>query len=644
MGVFVRTLIFLFLGLFTLASLAEVTPKPVAGARQKLLVLPPARKPDLTLNRQPKSGAPVNKGPSKGKLFDWIKMRWVDIGDWYARNKLFEEDGGDSKDKGGSTSMGSTVGKNNSGAKSTASNKPKGTGYGYDENAAKTPATTPEKPGDDGHDHGGGGGKPPGTGGGGVPPGENGIAHPLWWPVCVFIDPRVPNGNEIVKTMVDMAGRCGVVTVPFAIPIQQLPNPDNERQINDFSQRMCNVHKALGVPDISSLVATPSDTAADEMCKSLQGNPPKPTTTVAGCNQVRAGGGDPTRMQQLLGRVSGGESLQMGAPGAQLGIIDNQGHNGAVAAHEAYGHGMMGWPNGSSAGNGIHDPADPPHAGDHSHSGGWTDKGCNQMKKMAYANTGGKYKWNPNQALYYNNVPAQNQWPLGQPLYGNPPNVVPPPSNPPGQPPSAPPPAIVRGDPPPSQLDPDFGKPSGPPADANPPPGHRKPGGGSGLVSIRNGGAGVSDVPGSVGKGSTKGYGYDESGAKVPAGDSTAILDPISPATAKPGETKGYGYDESNAKTANGTASGSELGGAGGSGKPGESGASDPSKDENPKGGTVSTDGRRTPASILNDVKAMAAELDDDFFNKVKLGREKDERKKRGEALRQPSRATKPVY
>lgn len=608
---------------------------------------------DLTLNKS--DGKDKKKSTARKRLVRSINPFSTDddaSGKKIGRDKKpgdgAEAEGESENEKKDSTAMGSaesgTSGKNGAGSNANAVSGGK---FGYDDSLTKSMESGKVE------DRGGGaegGHKPPPPGGGGTPPkGREGKAFPHWWPVCVLVDPRIPNGNQMIKGMVDMmADRCKVNLMVKAVSIQPLQNKDSASYITGLSTQMCNMSQAFpGVQDFSSMVITPSDTAADEMCKSPLPPPQKGwTQKVAGCAAVRPGG--MTAKQKEEAKIAGdAEQLPDGTPGIQNSIVDNQGLNPRTLTHELM-HTFLGWPNGREGGLGIGRPGEQNHFEDDK-SNTISDIGCVQARGMAYDDNNDRFKWDRNQPYYYVKEPPVRQWPLGTKVY-----PLEPPPAPPPPPPTDRPTQIVRNESPgtaPRAQDPPPGESA--PKDNPPGGGHKKgsSGGSSSAIaaasppssnpSFRNGTAGKSDpginkfegVPpveaGADPKMNLKSFGYDDSLTK--SMDSGTV-------SAKPSDgkmnLKTIGYDESNSK-------GMGDGVSGGAGTPGVSAVLGP--DGKPIEGGVG--GGRSPASILADVKRSSATiLDDEFFKKMKQEGKLEGPKARGESLRKSDLLKKALY
>ena len=254
---------------------------------------------------------------------------------------------------------------------------------------------------------------------GGSPKGSSkGVSFGMWWPVCIFVDG--PDANSQVTEMVKMSAACGVNLKPYVRTVS-VPNPDDPETLNSLQSQSCNIKEAGIAGKGSSLVLTNrSSTVADKMCGSEEtvNGVTRPTTNVAGCNQLANGasGESKKRAESHKGQGDGFGGFATGE--VAVGIVDSQGYSsGAVYSHEAMGHGQMGWPNGKKAGNGIGDPNDPnDSSGDHQHGGGYTGVGCAQMRASAIPDPEGYHKYYADKSRYYSHRPDKPM-PLGEKIW-----------------------------------------------------------------------------------------------------------------------------------------------------------------------------------------------------------------------------------
>lgn len=615
------------------------------------------------------------------KLLKWVTKDWVDV--TFGKGS---EGGTNSQKK--AKDLSDLLNEIN---KAGGTNKNKGNGGGkgggkgdgqtlvFDDNAAKG-----EQPKDGVGDRGG---KPPG-GGDNRPPGDKPIVFDLYWPMCIFFDPSVSDGqaNEIVKGTIDKAGACGVNLNVVPITIKGNYPKGNPDQFNAMQQASCNM-QSIGVQSASTLLVNPDPEAAAKMCdvkETLPGGGIKWDLGVAGCAQLRGGGGiNKRQMDSMRGSSFGGMG---GADGIFPSVIVPIGWNSGVASHEAIGHSQMGWPNKedetqTDAGLGIGSPSTKGggasnlifeqdifsamleeisrpevSAAEGSFEGsGWTGAGCAQMRARALPNKH-RFGWSPKQAVYtIVDKDPQRQWQLGNPLWG---------PIPPGGPP-APPPLIVnteRPQPPEQDKTKLVMNDEGPKISAPPPPAddgrHRKRKAKNGeggqeidrlLTSLRNKkGAEAPDdkmtrekPPEMKGDGrSGSNLVFDDSakkGGDQPSGDaSTSISSGTDIGGGMSGGSDGGSsgsltFDESAAK---GSASGSSGSSGGSSSGDGESGA---------PGGAG-----RKPASLTGDffeknlsknsAKSKEASLDDGFFDSIIKADNKQRKRVKGETLRSKMR------
>lgn len=247
--------------------------------------------------------------------------------------------------------------------------------------------------------------------------GSEGVSFGLWWPVCVFVDG--PDANSQIAEMVRMSAACRVNLKPY-IRTVSVSDPNNPEQLNSLQRQSCNIKEGGIAGKGSSLVLTNrSSTVADEMCGSKEtvNGVTRPTTTVAGCNELANGASRESR-DRASRPAAGHGSLKVSNGEVAVGIVDSQGYSsGAVYSHETMGHGQMGWPNGKKAGNGIGDPNDKKDSGgDHQHGGGYTGIGCAQMRASAIPDPEGYHKFYSSKTKYYSHR-EDKKMPLGEKIW-----------------------------------------------------------------------------------------------------------------------------------------------------------------------------------------------------------------------------------
>jgi len=269
---------------------------------------------------------------------------------------------------------------------------------------------------------------PPKAAGKSSGPASKGESYGLWWPVCVFVDG--PDANAQIAEMVRISAACRVNLVPFVRPVS-IPNPNDPEAINSAQSSSCNMKEAGYASKGSSLVLTiQNDTVADKMCKSRD-EKGKPTTEVAGCNEVANGADGASKSDAERAEKDAGHGFGGFAKGdVAVGIVDAGGYSsGAIYSHETMGHGQMGWPNGELAGNGIGKPGEGAEKqrrsqgfsglttaaakGKHNHNGAYTALGCDRMRQSALVDENRVHKFYPDKERYYiHNTTALK--PLGQ--------------------------------------------------------------------------------------------------------------------------------------------------------------------------------------------------------------------------------------
>jgi hypothetical protein len=240
--------------------------------------------------------------------------------------------------------------------------------------------------------------KPPARGG--EPPkvveegGGQAIAFDKWYPMCLFIDSSQGNVNGTVKGIVDKAAACGVnlVVWPVTLKTTYANSPD---QVNQMAQHACNIVEAGIAPKASVSTCVVYANTADQMC----GNFDQTKEVASGCASMPSGT-DANLLQRAKTSGGGEVSGSAGAAGQAVPSIEDSGScNATTVAHEAQGHSMFGWPNGSAAGMGIGDPSQT-NAGGGGGGDNWTGLGCARMRETAIPNDG-RWKWDPNRKIYY---------------------------------------------------------------------------------------------------------------------------------------------------------------------------------------------------------------------------------------------------
>ncbi len=290
------------------------------------------------------------------------------------------------------SSIPSTIGAGGNGGGSSgsggSSNSSGGTqSTAFDDNAAK----------------GEGSGKPPssGNGGGQTPKIE---AYDRWFPTCVFLDPSVPNGNTMVKGLVDMAAACKVNLVVFPFYIKN--SPGSADQINSQARQSCNAIQGMqsqGVNRVASATVVPRPDLAAQMC----GASAKDRDT---CEDLTFNPGD-TFLQRYKMTGRGGKVNATGS-----GIVAR---NNVQALATTVFRQITGLPYGSGAGLSLGNW----NEGDAGALGlqkkdGLNDFGCNELRKSSYPNDG-RWRYNSAQETYVVKGDADRMFELGKPIFQN---------------------------------------------------------------------------------------------------------------------------------------------------------------------------------------------------------------------------------
>lgn len=253
---------------------------------------------------------------------------------------------------------------------------------------------TPTGEGNGGGDHQ----NPPGGGGGG----GNGSAAPVAYnhafPVCVFMDESVGNGNQVVKGMVDQAADCEVNLVTFPIYVSNNYPNDPEGLKNTLRQK-CNAVTGLGrmgMNRASVVMLTGNATLPKQMC----GNPNGNSADIPYCAEMGfdPGAGLAERLP-FTGRWGG-----IAGPGTTaVAVVGPNGHNPRDVSAAALGQAMMSLPPGSDAGNGV-GGFEEGNAGSGAVAAnapeGWTNQGCERMRATAFPNANGRWKYKEDQRIY----------------------------------------------------------------------------------------------------------------------------------------------------------------------------------------------------------------------------------------------------
>jgi hypothetical protein len=593
---------FTLLGILVILSFAQSSRGDVQG-------------PKLTLSPTPMTQTPTPKKKKAPTLLDRISELLTSINSempdlrWGANPKKSEDPG----------AMNSETTNNKNGSGKNTADKPA--------NAAPTSAGTEslvfrdntpkgQDPGEARPSARGGDAKAAaldvGTGAGGGK--QGGKAFAKWWPMCLLLDPGVPDPEGLIKGMIEIAKNCEVNLVVY--PATLRPGyPDSAHGPNGFVDKelsTCNLQGTVpGATAGSVLMVHQNIAASADMCK-LYKPRAKPTDPqipdpdqAAGCDDLRKGiQSNPSAAAQGLFSAKGPISTGV--------ITPNGGWNAEVAMHEVAGHGVMGELNGSRYGLGIgYDPVKDKGTpfSETNVSGNFNQAGCIVFQNAALPNDG-RWKYDPTQPAYRMETDPAKQLELGDPLFG-----------PPSPPPPDVPPRILSVTSPPSLAARDelFFKDDAQKADGGSPdplgPGHKKgaaadtantstssddPGL---IISLRRGGRSLTSDSTLPAQNGEKGNGQDS--ASLTFNDDAK----------KDGTSQGT----PTAKTAKG-----DLTSKGGK----EGGSSDP--EDQSSDAPASMDGRR--GKKVTQAPRLGGSLDDDFFNF--MVQQKTRRRKKGSTLR----------
>lgn len=245
------------------------------------------------------------------------------------------------------------------------------------------------------------GGQLSGGGGGGGPKGKI-QAFDKWFPACVFISPNVPNGNTMVKGVVDMAAACGVNLVVF--PFYLKGTPGGPQAINDQARKSCNAIQGMGsqgVNRVASATVTGNPVQAAQMC----GASNKDRDT---CEDLTFNPGETYLMRyRMTGRGAGVDPTGSGIVG----------RNTSQALGTTLFRQITGLPYGAGAGLGLGNW----NEGDSSAAGlaktdGLNDFGCQQLRNSSFPNDG-RWKWNSAQETYVVKGDSDRLFDLGRPIF-----------------------------------------------------------------------------------------------------------------------------------------------------------------------------------------------------------------------------------
>ncbi len=264
--------------------------------------------------------------------------------------------------------------------------------------------------------------------------GSKSIAHPLFYPMCLFVDTQAEKSksdmDKEIKELVGMAHKCQVnlVVYPRWVDLGKAPplspagkGSDRSDTINDWASSACNIKEKLGVPSASVSTCDRMEDTDAEMCNSTKDVAPDKkiwSKDVGGCAQVHAangGGLSSNTWDKVNAQIQGGgeHQKQFSGSGAVPSIEGKGTCTGGIIAHEANGHSQMGMPNYEppkmhNLGNGIGKPmADYSSYGtwldnlaaEGSDFKGWEPMGCDEMRKNSFKNDG-RWKYNPKKEFY----------------------------------------------------------------------------------------------------------------------------------------------------------------------------------------------------------------------------------------------------
>lgn len=268
---------------------------------------------------------------------------------------------------------------------------------GFDDNAAKN--------------NGGGdyGKRKDGEEGGSAPPAQkkaNPVAFSRWFPVCVFIDPAVGNGNAMVKGMVDMAAACGVNLVVFPFYIKNMPGNGNQAVAQ--ARQSCNaiqgLGKSMGVNRVATSLVTRNAGLAREMCG---GDEPS-------CEEVSFEVG----WEQRMRAANTGRGYNVSPTAASI-----VGENNPEALASSVFRSITGLPRGNGAGLSLGTNDEGAATSDAPQGRGLNDFGCSELRKSTFPNDG-RWKWNPDQDKYIVKGDENRMFELGRQVF-RPPNDAP---------------------------------------------------------------------------------------------------------------------------------------------------------------------------------------------------------------------------
>ena len=247
--------------------------------------------------------------------------------------------------------------------------------------------------GNSGGTSGGGGGGTTSQGSGGEGPKKPIVAFPKWYPMCVFMDNSVRNGNEVVKGLVDMAAKCQVNLVVFPFYSKNMPGDGNG--VKDAARDKCNAEDGFrqsGVNRATSLVLTGNRSLPATICQAPSGA----DSNICGEMGWDPGEGVEQRMRST-GRWSGAAP-----PGkAAVGVVapGPSGFFNIADVAAVTGQTFLNRPPGYAGGNGVGDANEGQSAGGVGAKQGWSDSGCDAMRQASFANDG-RWKYSADQKDY----------------------------------------------------------------------------------------------------------------------------------------------------------------------------------------------------------------------------------------------------
>ncbi len=234
-----------------------------------------------------------------------------------------------------------------------------------------------------------------------------------YFPLCVFIDPSVPNGNEIVKGLQDMAAaKCEVnlLIEPYYI---QNSYPNDLEQLKAVMRHKCNAiegYREMGANRGAAVLLTNNASLPRQMCGAS-------APDIYGCAELSY---DPGEGQKARMRGTGTYGGIAEKDQVAISIIGPGGFSADKVAAKVQGQGQMSLPQGVGGGNGIGSASEGYAAPAVASSPGWTPEGCAEMKKNSFYSKN-PLGWNRNEKNYVYQGDASKYMNLmdGRQLFGS---------------------------------------------------------------------------------------------------------------------------------------------------------------------------------------------------------------------------------